>query len=171
MKFKKCIIGVIVVLILSGLPIGVVAASQGIQSYSQVKNLEDDLNIEDEIVVIYQNDGSVKDLGLTTSQIAAGEKLNDQVDIIKVKDANQIDALVLELLKNPRVLAAQKNACLKFVALPNDPQLSQGWQFEGIGAEKTWDQVNNEDTVVVAVLDTGLNTQTPGYRWPNDIRF
>lgn len=161
MKFKKCIIGLIVVLILSGLPIGVVAANQSIQSYSQVKNLADDSNIEDEIVVIYQNDGSVKDLGLTTSQIAAGEKLNDQVDIIKVKDANQIDALVLELLKNPRVLAAQKNACLKFIALPNDPQLSQAWQFEGIGAEKTWDQVNNEDTVVVAVLDTGLNTKHP----------
>ncbi len=74
MKLKKyIIIWLIVGIISSGLPIGVVAASQGLQSYSQVRNLEDDTNMDDEIVIIYQNDGSVKDLGLTTSQIEAGE--------------------------------------------------------------------------------------------------
>ena len=158
---KRIIIWLIVVLILSGLPIGAVAANQGIQSYNQVNNLDQNAKIEDEIVVIYQNEGSVKDLGMTTSQIEAGEKLNDQVDIIKVKDSDQIDALVSELLKNPSVLAAEKNSYLKFSALPNDPQLSQAWQFEAIGADKTWDQVKNEDPVVVAVLDTGLNTKHP----------
>jgi hypothetical protein len=114
-----------VVIAFSGLPIGVVAASQGLQSYSQIRNLEDDANIDDEIVIIYQNDGSVKDQGLTTNQIEAGKKLNDQVDIIKVKDGDQVDALVLELLKNRHVLAAQKNTYMKFPALPNDPKLAQ----------------------------------------------
>ncbi|KNZ40541.1 S8 family serine peptidase [Acetobacterium bakii] len=161
MQFKKRIIGLIVMLILCGLPIGAVAANQGIQSYSQVNNLDQDAKIDDEIVVIYQNQGSVKDLGLTTNQIEAGEKLNDQVDIIKVTDSTQVDVLVAELLENPHVLAAQKNTYLKLASLPNDPMLSQAWQFEAIGADQTWDQVNNQESVVVAVLDTGLNINHP----------
>ena len=162
MKLKKrIIIWLIVAIILTGLPIGVVAASQGIQSYSQVNDLDYDAKIDDQIVIIYQNEGTIKDLGLTTNQIEAGEKLNDQVDIIKVKDGSQADALVLELLKNPHVLAAQKNAYLKLANLPNDPMLSEAWQFEAVGADKTWDQVNNKESVVVAVLDTGLNTNHP----------
>jgi len=85
MKLKKrIVIWLIVVLILTGLPIGAVAASQGIQSYSQVKDLDHDGGIDDEIVIIYQHEGTIKDLGLTTNQIEAGEKLNDQIDIIKV---------------------------------------------------------------------------------------
>ncbi len=65
-------------------------------------------------------------------------KINDQVDIIKIRDGDQVDALVSELLKNSHVLAAQKNAYLKFAALPNDPKLAQAWQFEAIGANQTW---------------------------------
>ncbi|MBC3798050.1 S8 family serine peptidase [Acetobacterium tundrae] len=161
MKLKKCIICLIVGLILSGLPIGAVAANQGIQSYDQINTLDHDAGIDDEIVVIYQNQGSVKDLGLTTNQIEAGEKLGDQVDIIKVKDGNQVDALVSELSDNPNVLAVQKNTYLKLTTLPNDELLSQAWQFEAIGADQTWDQVNNKETVVVAVIDSGLNINHP----------
>jgi len=143
MKLKKrIVIWLIVVLILTGLPIGAVAASQGIQSYSQVKDLNHDGGIDDEIVIIYQHEGTIKDLGLTTNQIEAGEKLNDQVDIIKVKDGSQADALVLELLKNPHVLAAQKNVYLKLASLPNDPMLSEAWQFEAIGTDETWDRLD-----------------------------
>ncbi|WP_296557875.1 S8 family serine peptidase [uncultured Acetobacterium sp.] len=161
MKFKKSIILLIVLLIFSGLPIGAVAANQDILSYHQVKDLDHDAKIDDQIVIIYQNQGGIKDLGLTTNQIEAGEKLSDQVDIIKVKDGSQVDGLVVELLKNPHVLAAQKNTYLKFASLPNDPMLAQAWQFEAIGADKTWDQVNNQESVVVAVLDTGLNSKHP----------
>lgn len=161
MKFKKRIILLIVLLIFSALPIGGVAANQDVLSYHQVKDLDQGAKIDDQIVIIYQNQGGIKDLGLTTNQIEAGEKLSDQVDIIKVKDGSQVDGLVVELLKNPHVLAAQKNAYLKFASLPNDPMLAQAWQFEAIGADKTWDQVNNQESVVVAVLDTGLNSNHP----------
>lgn len=162
MKFKQhIIIWLTVIMIFSGLPVGAVVASQSLRSYDQVAGLDHDADIDDEIVVIYQDDGSIKDLGLTTSQIEAGEKLSDQVDLIKVRDGDQVDALVAALLKNPRVLAAQKNVYLKFSALPNDSKLTEAWQFEAIGAAQTWDQVNNQETVVVAVLDTGLNTNHP----------
>ncbi|AFA48590.1 S8 family serine peptidase [Acetobacterium woodii] len=161
MKLKKRIICLIVLLILFGLPIGAVTANQSIQSYGQINTLDHDANIDNEIVVIYQNQGSVKDLGLTTNQIEAGEKLSDQVDILKVKDGDQVDALVSELSDNPNVLAAQKNTYLKLTTLPNDELLSQAWQFEAIGADQTWDQVNNNETVVIAVIDSGLNINHP----------
>lgn len=161
MKFKKRIIWLIMVIIFCALPVGAAAANQGIRSYDQVAGLDPTGDIDDEIVVIYQDDGAIKDLGLTASQLEAGEKLSDQVDVIKVRDGEEVEALVAELLKNPHVLAAQKNAYLTFSALPNDSKLDQAWQFEDIGADQTWDQVNNQETVVVAVLDTGLNTNHP----------
>ncbi len=132
-----------------------------IESYHQLKEMDRGGQVEDEIVIIYQNNGSVKDLALTSSQIQGGQVLNDQVDIIKVSDPNQVDAMVADLLKNPNVLAAERNSRLKFSALPNDPLLGEAWQFERIGADKTWDQVKNDETVGVAVLDSGLNIDHP----------
>ena len=160
---KQIVFLLVMVLIFSGFPFGVMAANQSlvIQSFDVLDSLDDNSKITDEIIVIYQNEGSLKDLALTTSQIEAGERLEDQVDLIKVSDPSQIDALLLDLLKNPQVLAAGKNSKLKLSVLPNDPLLDQAWQFEAIGADQTWDQVTNEEAVVVAVLDSGLNIYHP----------
>lgn len=164
MKVKKRIIFFLVmVLVISGFPFVTLAANQSvvIQSFEAIDSLDKDSKIEDEIIVIYENDASLKDLALTTSQIEAGEKLNDQVDILKVRDTENIDALILDISKNPDVLVAEKNFTVQTFGLPNDPDLNLSWQFERIGADKTWDKIDNKDPIVVAVIDTGLDTKHP----------
>ncbi len=164
MKLKKWIIFLLLIVFgFAVFPFGALAGNQSVvvQNYSMLKEMARDGKVDDEIVIIYQKGGSIKDLMLTKGQIEGGEALTDQVDIIKASDPNQIDALVADLLKNPYVLAAERNSYLELSALPNDPLLEEAWQFERIGADKTWDQVNNDETVVVAVLDTGLNLDHP----------
>lgn len=41
---------------------------------------------------------------------------------------------------------------------PNDPQLGTSWQYAKVGIDNTWDAVDTENEIVVAVLDTGLDT-------------
>jgi subtilisin family serine protease len=164
MKFKKVIVFFLaMVLIGSSCPLGVMAEDQSmvIQSLDQVANLDGNSNIDDQIIVIYKDQARVGSLALTSQDIKGGETLNDQVDIIEVADSANTDALISKLSENPNVLVAERNAYIQTSALPNDPNLSEAWQFERIGADETWNKVSNTATVVVAVIDTGLNTQHP----------
>ncbi|HEY0505823.1 MAG TPA: S8 family serine peptidase, partial [Lysobacter sp.] len=81
--------------------------------------------------------------------------------------------LMLELMKDPNVLAVEPDRLRKPLMVPNDPLYAQQWHYKngpgGINAEPAWD-LSTGDGVVVAVLDTGitphseLNSQTvPGY--------
>ncbi|MDO9493006.1 S8 family serine peptidase [Acetobacterium sp.] len=164
MKFKKAIVFLLaMVLIGSSCPLGVIAESQTIviQSLDEVANLDGSSTINDQIIVIYKDQATIGSLALTSQEIKGGETLNDQVDIIEVADSANTDALIAQLSENPNVLVAEKNSYIQTSALPNDPDLSKAWQFERIGADETWNKVNNTETVVVAVIDTGLNTQHP----------
>ncbi|MBU4438085.1 MAG: S8 family serine peptidase [Acetobacterium sp.] len=164
MKFKKAIVFLLaMVLIGSACPLGVMAEGQSmvIQSLAEVADLDTNSNINDQIIVIYKDQANVGNLSLTTQEVIGGETLSDQVDIIQVADSVNTDALVTKLSENPNVLVAEKNSYLQTSALPNDPALSTAWQFERVGADETWNKVNNAQTVVVAVIDTGLNTQHP----------
>ena len=164
MKFKKAIVFLLaMVLIGSSCPLGVMAEGQAmvIQSLDEVANFDGNSNINDQIIVIYKDQATIGSLALTSQDIKGGETLNNQVDIIEVADSANADALVAQLSENPNVLVAEKNAYIQTSALPNDPNLSAAWQFERIGTDETWNKVNNSETVVVAVIDTGLNTQHP----------
>ena len=164
MKLKKAIVFLLaMVLIGSSCPLGVMAEDQSmvIQSLDQVAALDTNSGINDQIIVIYKDQAKVGNLSLTTQDIKGGETLSDQVDIIQVADSANTDALITKLSENPNVLVAEKNSYLQTSALPNDPALSTAWQFERVGADETWNKVNNSQTVVVAVIDTGLNTQHP----------
>lgn len=164
MKFKKAIVFFLAMaLIGSACPLGVLAQNQSmvIQSLDQVGGISNSSNINDEIIVIYQENASISNLSLTTQEVDGGVSLTDQVDIIKVPQSGDADALVAKLSENPNVLVAEKNRYIQTSALPNDPELSSEWQFERIGADATWNKVNNSETVTVAVIDTGLNVEHP----------
>ncbi|WP_186893284.1 S8 family peptidase [Acetobacterium malicum] len=40
---------------------------------------------------------------------------------------------------------------------PNDPYLGTSWQYAKVGIDTTWNAVDTENEIVVAVLDTGLD--------------
>ena len=172
MKLKKGIAFLLMIaLIAASCPVGVLASNvqqtsskdtMVVQSLDEVADIDENSNIDQQIIVIYQNNScKISSLGLTTQEITGGETVSDRVDIIEVKDAANVDAMVNQLSENPNVLIAEKNSYIQVSALPNDAELSQEWQFERIGADHTWNKVNNSAPVVVAVIDTGLNTDHP----------
>jgi serine protease len=87
--------------------------------------------------------------------------------------------LMVELMKDPNVLAVEPDVRVKALFVPNDPLYAQQWHYKngpgGINAEPAWDITKGAGTVV-AVIDTGITPHTefagqlvPGYDFIGDI--
>lgn len=87
--------------------------------------------------------------------------------------------LMIEIMKDPNVLAVEPDVRMKRLFVPNDPLYAQQWHYKngagGINAEPAWDITKGAGTVV-AVLDTGITPHTefagqlvPGYDFIADI--
>lgn len=44
---------------------------------------------------------------------------------------------------------------------PNDPNLGTSWQYAKVGIDNTWNAIDTDNEIVVAVLDTGLDVNQP----------
>ncbi|MDL2263622.1 S8 family serine peptidase [Synergistaceae bacterium OttesenSCG-928-I11] len=76
-----------------------------------------------------------------------------------IRSESQSTEALIEALKNdPDVLAASPNWIIRAHAAPNDPNYLDGklWGMTRIGAEAAWDITSGDETVYVAVLDTGI---------------
>jgi len=87
--------------------------------------------------------------------------------------------LMIEIMKDPNVLAVEPDVRMKRLFVPNDPLYAQQWHYKngpgGINAEPAWDITKGAGTVV-AVLDTGITPHSefagqlvPGYDFIADI--
>lgn len=87
--------------------------------------------------------------------------------------------LMVEIMKDPNVLAVEPDIRVKPLFVPNDTLYAQQWHYKngpgGINAEPAWDITKGAGTVV-AVLDTGITPHTefagqlvPGYDFIADL--
>lgn len=137
-----------------------------ITSMDSVPALSESGNIDQQIVVIYNNNSgamNVSSLEMDMTEIKSGENVSDCVDVFEIKDNVNPETVISQIAENPNVLAVEKNLRYEATALPNDTYITNGaeWQFSKIGTDKTWNMVTNTTPVVVAVLDTGLNLAHP----------
>ena len=81
---------------------------------------------------------------------------------------------VKELREDPNVLYAEPNYLVKKLSVPNDTRFGEQWNLTQISASAAWDKytgpANSADSVIVAVLDTGVAYDHPDLRnnlWKN----
>src|SRR6266566_4417931 len=91
------------------------------------------------------------------------------VKLGKGADAKQV---IERIAKDSNVEAAELNYIVRAVATPNDPRYSELWGLNNIGqtggvtdadidAPEAWDRLTDSSTVVVAVIDTGIDYTHP----------
>ena len=115
--------------------------------------------VDRQILVLYNNEESnIENLDIPKEYISRTERLGEALDAIEVFEWVDVDELVEMIGNNPNVRAVDVNEnYTQLSVMPNDPHLmSNDWQYKKIGADKTWDQVINENPVGVAVVDSGV---------------
>lgn len=136
-----------------------------IKSLEEIPKISKDVNIDQEVVVVYADSkkNNVESLTLNTNDVKSGEQVSDRVDILEAGDQTKVESLISELKNNPDVLSVSRNGVIEATSLPNDALIQNGeaWQFQSIGADKTWNKISNTTPIVVAVIDTGLNVSHP----------
>lgn len=139
-----------------------------INSLEEIPDINVEENLDQQVVVVYadSSENNVKSLAINSNDVQSGEQVSDRVDILEVADGVSVDDLISELKASPEVLAVDRNKRIEVSDLPNDPYIQNGkaWQFEKIGADKTWNKVSNTEPVVVAVIDSGLNVSHPDFQ-------
>ncbi len=66
-----------------------------------------------------------------------------------------------ELQNNPKVQSAELNYLVQAAYTPNDPSFFQQINLSSIQVPQTWDLAASSQEVLVAVIDTGVDTQHP----------
>jgi len=77
---------------------------------------------------------------------------------------------VRDLNRNPAVAYAEPDYLAHIIATPNDPQYADQWGLSQINAPGAWDETTGSSDVVIAVIDSGLDTNHPdlaGRLWTN----
>jgi serine protease len=69
--------------------------------------------------------------------------------------------IIKSLRRRADVGYAQPNYIHKALAIPNDPQFPRQWHYPLINLPQSWDVTTGSDTVIVAVVDTGVLLNHP----------
>jgi subtilisin family serine protease len=101
----------------------------------------------------------------------AGKALSSS-SLILVSAENEIDLGELRerLSQDPAVDYVEPNYVVRRTNLPNDPDLGDQWALEKIQAANAWELAKGSESVVVAVIDTGIDYNHPdlkGNIWIN----
>lgn len=85
------------------------------------------------------------------------------LELLKVGSASGPKALdaVASLSRNANVRYATPDVAYRVQTIPDDPLYEQQWGMESIGAPEAWDRSTGSKSVIVAVLDTGIDLTHP----------
>ena len=78
--------------------------------------------------------------------------------VLQTRSGDSLEALEAELRSDPNVEYVEKNYYVWADATPNDPSYGRQTYLGKIGAPKAWDKTKGSANVVIAVLDTGVES-------------
>jgi subtilisin family serine protease len=127
-----------------------------------------------EVIIKFRDNATTADVNAIMSDLG-GTRLKhfqrikaDQLRVSKFSTAEAVD----RYKNNPKVVYIEPNYVWKTVVTPNDPSFPQQWSLENTGqtggvpgadinAAAAWGVSTGDDSVIVAVIDTGVDYNHP----------
>jgi subtilisin family serine protease len=84
------------------------------------------------------------------------------VSVLEVVDKGRsLDSVIQALETAPGIVFAEPDYLVETMRLPADPQYPEQWALAAISAEEAWDITTGDSSIVVAVIDTGVDYTHP----------
>src|SRR5688572_8612600 len=115
---------------------------------------------QDGVVIVGYEDGTsaqVRADAANSVGATATTKLGKNANSLKVRAGSVPDA-VKKLSKQRGVRYAQPNYRYQALGTPNDTQWAEQWDMKRINAPTAWNTARGSRSIVVAVLDTGIDS-------------
>ncbi len=123
--------------------------------------------------------GVSREQAISMLNTVGGQVLEEltQINVLRIRVAPAaLDAVERALQRRPEVKFVERNGILDLAATPNDPLYSSEWHLGKIASPSAWDLTQGNSSIVVAVVDTGVdgthpdlvNKMVPGYNVYNN---
>jgi|GEM_PF-445211 len=136
----------------------IVAFKEGTKSFVSPNNIENG-------IVIVRPIGKAMTPGTGVKALTGGS-----LSLIRNESKMSLRELADQLAQDPSVDYVEPNYIVRHTGVPNDPKWNKQWALPKIDASKAWDSAIGSDTVIVAVIDTGIDYNHPdlqGNIWKN----
>ncbi|MCS7180188.1 MAG: hypothetical protein NZ891_02415, partial [bacterium] len=114
--------------------------------------------IVDKIIVKFKNSQAVNSICQKYNlEIEKVLGVVQNLYLLKIKDGIGVENKIKSLKEENDIEYAEPNYILKFFATPNDTNFPQQWGLTKIKAPEAWDITVGDTSIVVAILDTGID--------------
>ena len=91
-----------------------------------------------------------------------------ELEHVKLPAGLSVQDAIKQYMSDPNVEYAEPNYLKRATMMPNDPLFPQQWGLPVISAPAAWDITTGSKNVVVAVLDTGIDSTHPDFLAPDN---
>lgn len=130
-----------------------------------------------DVGVLHESHSDILEAGYQTLRLPY-DSYSFQVDISWVETPSDIYEQQLKIRALlPSTIEVELDGAGRGAGAPTDPSYDRQWHHAQIGSEAVWDMTRGDQSILVAVLDTGINFTTPefegrisadGYDFAND---
>ncbi len=121
--------------------------------------------VVDELLVKFKDNvglnsqASINLAALDFGLLAVEDYNNNRPSLVKIPNSKDPLEYAKILEKDPRIEYAEPNYYLELLSTPNDSLYAEQWNLKDFGLEQAWDIETGTNNVVIAIIDSSVNTK------------